>query len=252
MVKGVKRRDILKGSIATGAALLLPARALAEATTAETAVTSVPAAPSPLTPYERKILDIAAREKSRLGAKLWRTDLVGVADYAMPSWKPRLHFANLESGTVRSFLAAHGRGSDPEHDGWLKSFSNVPGSEATSRGAYLTCEWYKGKYGTSIRLVGLDTDNSLALDRAIVMHSAWYVDQAMIGKWGKIGRSEGCFAMGPADFSEALWHLSGGRLLFADRIGDGMTFRPEPSLRPIAPASPAIELSGGSEAVPPA
>jgi hypothetical protein len=251
MAMGVKRRDILTGGIATGAALLLPARALAEVAAAQTA-SSVSAAASPLTPYERKILDIAAREKSRLGAKLWRTDVVGVADYAMPSWRNRLHFANLESGTVRSFLAAHGRGSDPEHDGWLKSFSNVPGSEATSRGAYLTCEWYKGKYGTSIRLVGLDADNSLALDRAIVMHSAWYVDQAMIGKWGKIGRSEGCFAMGPADFNEALWHLSGGRLLFADRIGDGMTFRPEPPPQPVVPVSPPIQLPGGSETAPPA
>ena len=98
--------------------------------------------------------------------------------------------------------------------------SVTSGSEATSRGAYLTCEWYKGKYGTSIRLVGLDTDNSHALERAIVMHPAWYVDATMISKWGKIGRSEGCFAMAPEDFNEALLHLSGGRLLFADRIGE--------------------------------
>jgi hypothetical protein len=242
MSKGVKRRDILKGGLATGAALVLPARALA----AEAAAT-VPAMASALTPYERKILDTAAREKNRIGAKLWRTDLVAIADYAMPSWRTRLHFANLENGTVRSFLAAHGRGSDPEHDGWLKTFSNVPGSEATSRGAYLTCEWYQGKYGTSIRLVGLDADNSLALDRAIVMHSAWYVDQAMIAKWGKIGRSEGCFAMGPADFNEALWHLSGGRLLFADRIGDGMTFPPPPKPFVQEPVVQPLPGSGASQ-----
>ena len=120
-----------------------------------------------------------------------------------------------------TFLVAHGRGSDPGHSGWLQSFSNVPGSEATSRGAYLTAEWYKGKYGTSIRLVGLDQDNSMALPRAIVMHPAWYVDPTMVEKWGKLGRSEGCFAMSPSDFNEALWHISGGRLLFADRIGEG-------------------------------
>jgi hypothetical protein len=228
---------------------MLPVRALAEE-----AAASVPAVPTTLTPYERKILDIAAREKSRIGAKLWRTDLVGIADFAMPSWKHRLHFANLENGTVRSFLAAHGRGSDPEHDGWLKTFSNAVGSEATSRGAYLTCEWYKGKYGTSIRLVGLDNDNSLALDRAIVMHSAWYVDEGMIAKWGKIGRSEGCFAMGPDAFNEALWHLSGGRLLFADRIGDGMTFPPPPQPQPPMVSQPMVQPTPGSPpaATPPA
>ncbi len=223
MQEGMKRRNFLKGGLIAGAALAVPARVLADPLgdafdKALLPPSSVPATVSANTAYERRVLEIAAREKDRAGKKLWRTDVVGVSDFARPSSLPRLHFANLEQGTVRSFLVAHGRGSDPQHDGWLKHFSNVPGSEATSRGAYLTCEWYSGKYGTSIRLEGLDSDNSLALDRAIVMHSAWYVDPAMIERWGKIGRSEGCFAMAPSDFNEALWHLSGGRLLFADRI----------------------------------
>ena len=115
---------------------------------------------------------------------------------------------------------APGRGSDPEHDGWLKSFSNGVGSEATSRGAYLTGSWYDGKYGTSVRLTGLDADNSNAFDRAIVMHPAWYAAPDMLSKWGKLGRSEGCFAMAPEQFNEALWRLAGGRLLYADRIGE--------------------------------
>ena len=167
------------------------------------------------------MLASAHAQAARVGDAVWRKDIVGMADFALPSWKPRLHFANLENGTVRSFLLAHGRGSDPEHSGWLQSFSNAPGSLATSRGAFLTCEWYKGKYGTSIRLVGLDDDNSAALERLIVVHPAWYADAAMLDKYGKLGRSEGCFAMGDADFKQALWHLSGGRLLYADRIGEG-------------------------------
>ena len=57
-----------------------------------------------------------------------------------------------------------------------------------------------------------------ALDRAIVMHPATYASPTWISKQGKLGRSEGCFAMAPDQFNEALWHLSGGRLLFADRI----------------------------------
>ena len=215
----VGRRTVLKGAIAAGAGIVLPGRALA-----------VDASASSLTPYERKIMDVAARQAERVGNKVWRTDLVGVADFAQPSWKPRLHFANIETGTVRSFLLAHGRGSDPEHSGWLQRFSNTPGSEATSRGAFLTCEWYKGKYGTSIRLVGLDEDNSMALQRAIVMHPAWYVDQTMIEKWGKLGRSEGCFAMSNSNFNEALWHLSGGRLLYADRIGEDETWAASPQI----------------------
>jgi hypothetical protein len=242
MNRDLGRRDVLKGSLAAGAGLVatgfagqafaqgfqsLGAPAAIDGQTAfdsafplETAPVLPPRPPSPVgTPeYTRKILAAAKRQTERLGAKLWRTDVVGVADFARPSWEPRLHFANLENGTVRSFLLAHGKGSDIDHTGWLQTFSNQYGSLATSRGAYLTCEWYTGKYGTSIRLVGLDPDNASALQRMIVMHSAWYVDAAMIARWGKLGRSDGCFAMSPSDFNEALWHLSGGRLLFADRI----------------------------------
>lgn len=229
----MNRRDILKGSLIAGAVLAAPGRALAQSLGAEfdkaLGLVPPPVPTAPVTPplptavapnpaYDRKVLEIAQREVARAGASVWRKDLVGIADFARPSTLPRLHFANLENGTIRSFLVAHGRGSDREHDGWLKNFSSVPGSEATSRGAYLTCEWYKGKYGTSIRLVGLDSDNQTALERAIVLHPASYAAPSHIAKWGKLGRSEGCFAMAPDDFNEALWHLSGGRLLFADRI----------------------------------
>ena len=233
------RRNLILGGLAGAAALTVPGRALARLAQAGglgdefdktfgalppiVLPPPAPALPTIVVPnpaYDRKILTIAAREAERAGAKLWRKDIVGIADFARPSTLPRLHFANLENGTVRSFLVAHGRGSDPEHSVFLQNFSNQYGSEATSRGAYLTAEWYSGKYGTSIRLVGLDGDNSAALPRAIVMHPAAYATEEHIVKFGKLGRSEGCFAMSPGQFNEALWHLSGGRLLYADRIGD--------------------------------
>jgi len=199
------RRNLLKVAGAAAAMAALPTRAFAQA--------------SPLSERDRKLLDIARREVDRAGSTLWRTDIVGIADYGVHSAIPRFHFANLEAGNVRSFLVAHGTGSDPDHSGFLQQFSNVEGSNATSRGAYITWEWYKSKYGTSIRLGGLDQDNSNALPRAIVMHSADYATQAHVEKWGRLGRSNGCFAMSPEDFNEALWHLSGGRLLYADRLG---------------------------------
>lgn len=233
MTGAMNRRDLIRGTLAAGASLALPARALAQTieqrfdqafgVVTEPQPPAPPLLPTETVPnpaYDRRVLAIAARERDRAGAQLWRRDVVGVADFARPSTLPRLHFANLENGTVRSFYVSHGRGSDPDHSGFLQNFSNVPGSEATSRGAYLTCEWYVGKYGTSIRLVGLDPDNSMALDRAIVMHPAGYADPSHIARWGRLGRSEGCFAMAPAQFNEALWHLSGGRLLYADRIGE--------------------------------
>lgn len=220
MGKMIDRRNILKAGLGAGglalASTALPVRAFAEA--------------SPLSQRDRKLLDIAKREIGRAGNTLWRTDIVGIADFGVHSSLPRFHFANVEAGTVRSFLVAHGTGSDPEHSGFLQHFSNVPGSNATSRGAYITWEWYKGRYGTSIRLGGLDPENSNALPRAIVMHSADYATPAHVARWGRLGRSNGCFAMSPDDFKEALWHLSGGRLLYADRLGlapDGVENPPE-------------------------
>jgi hypothetical protein len=203
----VDRRRFLASAAVAAGSLALPARVAAQ--------------PSGLDARSTAILEIARREVARAGDALWRRDVAGIADFATHSAIPRFHFANLENGTVRSFRVAHGSGSDPEHDGWLKWFSNEPGSNATSRGAYISWEWYTGKYGTSVRLEGLDPDNSLAFDRAIVMHAADYCSQAHVDRWGRLGRSNGCLALSAEDFLDALANLSGGRLLYADRLALG-------------------------------
>ncbi|MEE9434574.1 MAG: murein L,D-transpeptidase catalytic domain family protein [Sphingorhabdus sp.] len=169
-------------------------------------------------PAQRHLVDRARTEMERAGSRLWRRDKVGIVDFSLPSSRPRLFVVDMLGGNIRSYLVAHGRGSDPQHDGYLKNFSNQPGSLATSRGAYLTLEWYNGKYGSSMRLEGLDSDNNMAVDRAIVVHEAWYSAPDMIGKWGKLGRSEGCFAVSPGMNKDMLYHLGGGRLLFADKL----------------------------------
>lgn len=202
--RAIGRRNLVKAGAAAAGLSALPARAFASA--------------SAVDPSLRPIVDRARQELERVSTKLWRRDKVGIVDFGRPSQEPRLFVVDMMAGSVRSYLVAHGRGSDPEHDGWLKTFSNVPGSLATSRGAYATMQWYKGKYGSSMRLEGLDADNNLALDRAIVVHEAWYSAPDMIGKWGKLGRSEGCFAVSPGMNKDMLYHLGGGRLLFADKI----------------------------------
>jgi hypothetical protein len=213
----MKRRDILKGTLAAGAALALPTRVFASA--------------MPGSPRDRILFEIAKRELLRHGNSIWRHDVVGIADFGLHSAKPRFHFVNLERSEVQSYHVAHGQGSDPQHDGWLKQFSNTEGSNATSRGSYVTWEWYKGRYGTSVRLGGLDESNSAALQRYIVMHHADYAEDAHLARYGRLGRSNGCFAMGTAQFREALLHLSGGRLLFADSLG----LEEDGSIQPLPP-----------------
>ena len=142
-------------------------------------------------------------------------DFLGIVDFSLPSRSPRFHLLNLTDGSVRSHWVAHGRGSDPAHTGWLERFSNEPRSNATSAGAYRTDSSYLGAHGHSIRLEGLDLTNSNAAARAIVVHGAWYVSEDMIGHWGMLGRSEGCFAISHASLDEVLTRLGPGRLIYA-------------------------------------
>jgi len=144
-------------------------------------------------------------------------DFMGIADFSLHSRVPRFHLVSLTDDRVRSYLVAHGRGSDPAHTGWLERFSNEPRSNATSAGAYLTGTLYVGAHGHSMRLDGLDPTNSNASSRAIVVHGAWYVSQSMTGHSGVLGRSEGCFAVANSSVGEIMSILGPGRLIYADR-----------------------------------
>jgi hypothetical protein len=145
-------------------------------------------------------------------------DRIAVVDFSRPSSDPRLFLVDLASGRATAHLVAHGRGSDPAHTGWVERFSNAPGSFASSAGAYVTGDEYDGKHGRSMHLLGLDAMNSNAQSRAIVIHAASYVSDDLARETGKIGRSEGCFAVARDDLDAVLRLLGPGRLLFADKL----------------------------------
>ncbi|HWU50660.1 MAG TPA: murein L,D-transpeptidase catalytic domain family protein [Asticcacaulis sp.] len=195
------RRKLLLGSAVLAAA---PASALAVAPSQE------PPSQGPST----AALALARAALARRSDAITARDRIAIADFSLNATQARFHIVDLNSGKTRSYLVAHGKGSDPAHTGWLQSFSNAPGSEATSRGAYLTGETYTGQHGLSRRLIGLDADNSNALSRAIVIHSAWYVSADMAAK-GQLGRSQGCFAVSQRDLAEVMDLMGPGRLLVA-------------------------------------
>lgn len=151
-------------------------------------------------------------------ASLSDIDTVGIVDFAQASGEPRFFLLDTNSGRVSRHLVAHGRGSDPAHTGFLQRFSNQPGSEASSNGAYVTGDYYPGHYGRAMRVKGLDSSNSNAEARAIVVHSAWYAEPNVLASNGRLGRSEGCFAMSHASLQEVLARLGPGRFLYADRL----------------------------------
>jgi hypothetical protein len=147
-----------------------------------------------------------------------RRDKIGMVDFSLPSSERRFYLVDLEGGKVdHMWLVAHGKGSDLGNTGYLQRFSNDPGSNASSRGAYVTATPYYGKHGHSQRLIGLDPDNNAALERAIVIHGASYVAPAMIDSHGRIGRSFGCFAVEDAEIARVMDELGEGRLLYAGK-----------------------------------
>ena len=164
------------------------------------------------------ILAAAKAGLERARSKVTHADIVGVADFGQPSKELRFHLVDMSRGKVESLLVAHGRGSDPSHTGWLRSFSNQPGSAATSQGDYLTGDYYAGHHGRSMRLEGLDPTNSNAAERAIVVHAADYVGPEIVRAHGVLGRSEGCFAVSPSDLPKVLDRLGPGRLLVATKL----------------------------------
>lgn len=188
------------GAIAAGSAGLAVPRSFAEAICGEQ-----PA----LLPQALAALDAHA-------ASIRDRDVVGIVNFAARSGLPRFQLVNVSGGRVfKTLLVAHGRGSDPLNSGWAERFSNIPGSNASSTGAFLTGGTYCGRHGRSRKLRGLDPGNSLAEPRAIVIHGADYVDQARALELGRIGRSQGCFAVSQAEIGGLLAILGPGRMLFA-------------------------------------
>ena len=194
-------RRALIGALGAGAALAaLPARPRA-------------AVPPPIVP----LLGRAKAALDRHHDSFELRDRVAIADFSLHSRELRFHIADLIDGRVISYLVAHGKGSDPEHTGMLQTFSNVPDSLATCSGAFRTTTIFEGQHGQSMRLIGLDETNNNAEDRAIIVHGAWYVSENHLSQWGKLGRSDGCFAVAEHRLPEVLAMLGPGRLIYADR-----------------------------------
>ena len=180
----------------------------------------VPAAPVAFTAPSGISPALFQKAKAALDSRNWirHRDFIGVADFARGSADPRFHIVHLPSGHVETYRVAHGSGSDPAHTGFLDHFSNQPGSEATSNGAYMTHDTYHGKYGLSMKVRGLDWSNNNAESRAIVIHNAWYAEPEMVDIHGKLGRSQGCFAFSRKDQWNVMQRLGDGRLIFADKL----------------------------------
>jgi hypothetical protein len=179
----------------------------------------LPAAPAaPATAQQPALFQEALAAMNAHAPYLGRRDKIGLVDFSLPSRERRFSLIDIEGGKVEHmWLVAHGKGSDLANTGYVQRFSNDPGSNASSRGAYVTATPYYGKHGRSQRLIGLDSENNMALERAIVIHGADYVDPAMIDEHGRIGRSFGCFAVEDGEVARVMEALGEGRMLYAGK-----------------------------------
>ncbi|MEO8227630.1 MAG: murein L,D-transpeptidase catalytic domain family protein [Gemmatimonadota bacterium] len=162
-----------------------------------------------------EVLALAVRAHSRAVAEGRTTQrILTVIDYSRPSRERRLWVLDLERATVLAReLVAHGKNTGED---LARRFSNAQGSYQSSLGTFITGETYQGKHGLSLRLNGIDGAlNGNAAARAIVMHGADYVNDAIVAQLGRLGRSEGCPALNPSVASHVIELIRGGTVIFS-------------------------------------
>jgi L,D-transpeptidase catalytic domain len=93
-----------------------------------------------------------------------------LANMGQLSITKRLYLVDLSAMKIlNKGLVSHGRGKGTSI--FAKQYSNIPGSNCTALGKYKILDPYKGNYGFSYRMGGLDHSNNNALKRNIVLHA---------------------------------------------------------------------------------
>ncbi len=124
----------------------------------------------------------------------YNTEYAILADMSVKSNKYRFFIVNLKTMRIeKSSLVAQGRGK--QNLNLDKEYSNRPGSNCSSLGIYKIGKSYQGDFGLSYRLHGLESTNSNALKRFIVLHAMGTVPDMETNF--PIWQSEGCPSVAP-------------------------------------------------------
>ncbi len=94
-----------------------------------------------------------------------------LADLGLHSGSKRIYLVQLSTKKIlEKALVAHGSSTSYLPVG-QRQYSNVEGSLCSALGVYKIGSAYQGSFGLAYKLYGLDTENSNAYARAIVLHS---------------------------------------------------------------------------------
>jgi L,D-transpeptidase catalytic domain len=145
--------------------------------------------------------------------KISKQQYLTICDFSQPSDQKRLYMIDVENEElVINTYVAHGRNSGSN---LATRFSNKPESLQSSLGFYITRNTYTGKHGLSLRLEGVDPGyNDKAMERAIVIHGAAYVDPSRAKAGVMMGRSWGCPAVPEKESALIISTIQNGTCLF--------------------------------------
>lgn len=121
-----------------------------------------------------KLKQFAAQAKTFTAANGYNKKFCFLLDMGLGSGQNRFFVYDLTADTIMlAGLVAHG--SCNENFRASAKFSNVPGCGCSAKGKYKIGYKYAGRFGPAYKLYGLDTTNSNAFDRYIVLHSYYMV-----------------------------------------------------------------------------
>lgn len=133
-------------------------------------------------------------------AKKYNEEIAFLVDFSLPSFQSRFYMVDLKSRKIlKQGLVTHGQADSYAKNFNTVKFSNTSGSYCSSKGFYSIGVKYQGQWGTAYRLHGLQSSNSNALKRAVVLHAHECVPEADTNLY--ICLSQGCPTLNPTFFA---------------------------------------------------
>lgn len=124
----------------------------------------------------------------------FNTSICFLIDMSLPANKKRFFIYDLKKDTILSSgLVTHGNCNQYWLEG--RKYGNKVGCGCTSLGKYKIGNSYYGRFGLAFKLYGLDTSNSNAFRRYVVLHSHSCVPDTDVKE--DICQSNGCPTVSP-------------------------------------------------------
>ncbi len=154
------------------------------------AKTMIASASKPTPAWFLKMEEKATAAKKFITRKNYNKNICFLIDMDLPSGTNRFFIYDLVKDSITdAALVAHGSCNEA----WLqgRKYSNEVGSGCTSPGRYKVGNPYNGRFGRAYKLHGLDSSNSNAYARFVVLHSYECVPDNEVDPY-PICQSAGC------------------------------------------------------------